>query len=286
MSMATAATAATVSAGLVLAYRPPCLCSTSAAEDLALSADDEDLLLSVLDAGMRTLRGWSQEPASWWDESKVVKLSDLQDAVHCAKRMEGFPVRLHMVSAVWDDTSLDELLLLTEVSEKCLKLSFDPALDSIVTRKHVGRKGPKARLIRTITKPMLLGLISAREVDSLVRDPAAQPDGSILGGSLGLQSPLLVEKIRQKDALKTLSSAPPTPGRIRAIDHTSGYIFEPMDAGARSGSGVRGKWKVYSIFLSEAGGGVPTWAAEKGVAKAIEDWFVCARKQQHLLRNR
>lgn len=284
-SMATAATAA-VSAGLVLAYRPPCLCSTSGDEDLALSADDEDLLLSVLDAGMRTLRGWSQAPASWWDESKIVKLSDLQDAVHCAKRMEGFPVRLHMVSAVWDDTSLDELLLLTEASEGCLKLSFDPALDSIVTRKHVGRKGPKARLVRTITKPMLLGLISAREVDSLVRDPAAQPDGSILGGALGLQSPLLVEKIRQKDALKTLSSAPPTPGRTRAIDHTSGYIFEPMDEGARSGSGVRGKWKVYYILLSEAGGGVPTWAAEKGVAKAITDWFVCARKQQHLQRDR
>jgi len=291
-SKATAATAATatVSGGLVLAYRPPCLCSTSEAEDLALSADDEDLLPSVLDAGMRTLRGWSQAPASWWDESKSVKLSDLQDAVHCAKRMEGFPVRLHMVSAVWDDTSLDELLVLTEVSESCLKLSFDPALDSIVTRKHVtgrdGREGPKARLIRTITKPMLLGLISAREVDSIVLDKAAQPDGSILGGSLGLQSPLMAEKIRQKDALRALSSAPPTPGRIRAIDHTSGYIFEPMDAGARSGSGVRGKWKVYSIFLSEAGGGVPTWAAEKGVAKAIEDWFVCARKQQHLQRNR
>ena len=136
--------------------------------------------------------------------------------------MEGFPVRLHMVSAVWDDTSLDELLVLTEASESCLKLSFDPALDSIVTRKHVtGREGPKARLIRTITKPMLLGLISAREVDSLVRDPAAQPDGSILGGALGLQSPLMAEKIRQKDALRALSSAPPTPGRIRAIDHTS-----------------------------------------------------------------
>ena len=139
--------------------------------------------------------------------------------------MEGFPVRLHVVSAVWDDTSLDELLVLTEVSESCLKLSFDPALDSIVTRKHVtcrdGREGPKARLIRTITKPMLLGLISAREVDSLVRDPAAQPDGSILGGALGLQSPLMAEKIRQKDALRTLSSAPPTPGRTRAIDHTS-----------------------------------------------------------------
>jgi len=239
---------------------------------------------------MRTLRGWSQAPASWWDERKSIKLSDLQDAVHCAKRMEGFPVRLHMVSAVWDDTSLDELLVLTEASESCLKLSFDPALDSIVTRKHVtgrdGREGPKARLIRTITKPMLLGLISAREVDSLVRDPAAQPDGSILGGSLGLQSPLMAEKIRQKDALRTLSSAPPTPGRTRAIDHTSGYIFEPMDAGARSGSGVRGKWKVYYILLSEAGGGVPTWAAEKGVAKAITDWFVCARKQQHLQRNR
>jgi len=288
-SKATAATAATatVSGGLVLAYRPPCLCSTSEAEDLALSADDEDLLLSVLDAGMRTLRGWSQAPASWWDERKSIKLSDLQDAVHCAKRMEGFPVRLHMVSAVWDDTSLDELLVLTEASESCLKLSFDPALDSIVTRKHVtGREGPKARLIRTITKPMLLGLISAREVDSLVRDPAAQPDGSILGGALGLQSPLMAEKIRQKDALRTLSSAPPTPGRTRAIDHTSGYIFEPMDAGARSGSGVRGKWKVYYILLSEAGGGVPTWAAEKGVAKAITDWFVCARKQQHLQRNR
>eukprot|EP00439_Symbiodinium_sp_Y106_P068879 s4095_g11.t1 len=273
--VATAATAATatVSGGLVLAYRPPCLCSTSEAEDLALSADDEDLLLSA--------------PASWWDERKSIKLSDLQDAVHCAKRMEGFPVRLHMVSAVWDDTSLDELLVLTEASESCLKLSFDPALDSIVTRKHVtGREGPKARLIRTITKPMLLGLISAREVDSLVRDPAAQPDGSILGGALGLQSPLMAEKIRQKDALRTLSSAPPTPGRTRAIDHTSGYIFEPMDAGARSGSGVRGKWKVYYILLSEAGGGVPTWAAEKGVAKAITDWFVCARKQQHLQRNR
>ena len=133
-------------------------------------------------------------------------------------------MKLHMVSAVWDDTSLSELLLLTEASEDCLKLSFDPALDSIQTCRRIVRGNDRqVRLIRTITKPMLLGLISAREVDSVVRDPAAQPDGSIIGGALGLQSPLLIEKVQSdmSNGLGTLSSRPPTPGRTRAIDHTS-----------------------------------------------------------------
>ncbi|CAE7761801.1 unnamed protein product [Symbiodinium pilosum] len=234
---------------------------------------------------MQTLRDWSQAPASWWDERKAVQIADLQDAHHSSKKMDGFPVRLHMVSAVWNDTSLNELLLLTEASDTCLKLSFDPALASIQTRLHVGsRKDGHVRMIRTITRPMLLGLISAREVDSVVRDPAPLPDGSIIGGALGLQSPLLLKKIEQSQALQSLASQPPSSGKTRAIDHTSGYIFEPMDAGARSGSEAKGKWKVYYILLSEAGGGVPTWAAEKGVSKAIVDWFASARKEQHKMR--
>ena len=184
---------------------------------------------------------------------KAVQIADLQDAHHSSKKMDGFPVRLHMVSAVWNDTSLNELLLLTEASDTCLKLSFDPALASIQTRLHVGsRKDGHVRMIRTITRPMLLGLISAREVDSVVRDPAPLPDGSIIGGALGLQSPLLLKKIEQSQALQSLASQPPSSGKTRAIDHTSalaarvlavvpchlmnrsqgGYIFEPMDAGS------------------------------------------------------
>mmetsp|Transcript_28928 Transcript_28928/g.54270 ORF Transcript_28928/g.54270 Transcript_28928/m.54270 type:complete len:324 (+) Transcript_28928:59-1030(+) len=250
----------------------PCACS-----DLEpLPAQDQDLLIAVLDGAMRNLREWSKAPTTWWDECKSIRIPGLRDALHCTKRLDDFPVRLHMVSAVWDNTTLDELILLTDASDNCLKLRFDPAIDSFRTRLEMENTTGRVRLIRTITKPMLLGLISAREVDSVLKEPDRLPDGSVVGGALGLQSSLLWAKIQKNERLHSLSLQPPTHGRIRAIDHTSGYIFEPLDGSASSGG--KGEWKVYYIVLGEAGGGVPLWAAEKGVSKATVDWFRAAYK--------
>jgi len=254
------------------------LCETlGAPKDLQLSKDDEELLLSVLEGGVENLRQWTQAPTSWWDDCRSIRISGLKDVSHHIKKLDGFPIKLQMVTAVWENVSLNDLFLLSEASETCLKLSFDPVIDTMTTRLQFGNG--KARFLRTMTRPTLMGLISAREVDSVLREPEIMPDGLVVGGGLGLQSPLFVDKIQQSDYLKAVASQPPSKGKVRAVDHTSGYIFKPLDDAARSGPTVRGTWKVHYILLSEAGGGVPHWAAEKGVIKAIIDWYTAAHRE-------
>lgn len=124
-----------------------------------------------------------------------------------------------MVTAVWEDITLNDLFMLSEASETCLKLTFDPVIDTMTTRLCFGNG--RARFLRTLTRPTLMGLISAREVDSLLREPEIMADGLVVGGGLGLQSPLLVDKIQQSDYLKEVASEPPSKGKVRAVDHTS-----------------------------------------------------------------
>eukprot|EP00913_Durusdinium_trenchii_P024918 g23389.t1 len=184
--------------------------------------------------------------------------------MHYIKRLEGFPIKLQMVTAVWEEVALDDLLVLSEASDNCLKLTFDPVIDTMTTRLHFGGGIRKGRVLRTMTRPTLMGIIQAREVDSVLREPEIMADGWVVGGGLGLQSPLLVDKIQESEYLKALAAVPPSKGKVRAIDHTSGYLFQPLDDAARSASSAKGTWKVHYILLSEAGGGVPLWAAEKG----------------------
>ena len=153
---------------------------------------------------------------SW---GKSIRISGLKDVSHHIKKLDGFPIKLQMVTAVWENVSLNDLFLLSEASETCLKLSFDPVIDTMTTRLQFGNG--KARFLRTMTRPTLMGLISAREVDSVLREPQVMPDGLVVGGGLGLQSPLLVDKIQQSDYLKAVASQPPSKGKVRAVDHTS-----------------------------------------------------------------
>ena len=46
-------------------------------------------------------------------------------------------------------------------------------------------------------------------------------DGLVVGGGLGLQSPLLVEKLNGSKRLREVAAEPPSEGMVRAIDHTS-----------------------------------------------------------------
>ncbi|CAJ1373470.1 unnamed protein product [Effrenium voratum] len=246
-------------------------------EELHLSKADESLLVKILDDGVENLCKWALAPASWWDECHSLRLGGLKDAKHFTRRMEGFPIRLQMVSAEWEDVSLKELLVLSEASETCLKLTFDPVINSMTTRLRFG--DGRARLLRTMTNPTLMGLISAREVDSVLREPEKLPDGTVAGGGIGLQSPLLVDKVKESEWILALAAVPPSAGKVRAVDHTSGFIFQPCDAAAKSGDDCKGRWKVHYILLSEAGGGVPLWAADKGVSKAMADWFTAAHKE-------
>ncbi|CAK9069316.1 unnamed protein product [Durusdinium trenchii] len=247
--------------------------------ELHLSQRDEALLLSVLDGGVANLQKWTQAPASWWDDSRQIRISGLKDCMHYIKRLEGFPIKLQMVTAVWEEVALDDLLVLSEASDNCLKLTFDPVIDTMTTRLHFGGGIRKGRVLRTMTRPTLMGIIQAREVDSVLREPEIMADGWVVGGGLGLQSPLLVDKIQESEYLKALAAVPPSKGKVRAIDHTSEYLFQPLDDAARSASSAKGTWKVHYILLSEAGGGVPLWAAEKGVLKAIIDWYTAAHKE-------
>ena len=207
---------------------------------------------------------------------RSIRISGLKDVSHHIKKLDGFPIKLQMVTAVWENVSLNDLFLLSEASETCLKLSFDPVIDTMTTRLQFGNG--KARFLRTMTRPTLMGLISAREVDSVLREPEIMPDGLVVGGGLGLQSPLFVDKIQQSDYLKAVASQPPSKGKVRAVDHTSTMtwcilsILEHFWA-----SCTRSSWKttVY-VALAMAWKGLVLWCF---FPVSLDFSFICHGRQ-------
>jgi len=268
-----ASSACVASAGLLLSQATS-RCEDSREASLAgLTSEDVAKLKIAIDTGIERLLEWADCPDSFWDQNKVIHLRGVGQALHKAKRLAGFDTQLHLVVADWDSVSLEELQLVSSVSEDCLKLKFDPVLESF--NIHSLEAG-KLRLVRTNTRPALLGIVGPREVDSVLGGWRRLADKRIISAAVGLQSPFLKQHIQGSPRLEALSQAPPSAGKIRAMDHTSGYILAPLDKAAESGE--RGRWKVTYILLSEAGGGLPTWAAEKGVSKAILDWFTEAAR--------
>ena len=132
------------------------------------------------------------------------------------KKLDGFPLKLVMISAIWEDVSLDELIMVTEMADNCVKLKFVPLIESIQTRFTF----QGGRILRTTVKPVFLGLVSSREVESVMKEPTKMPDGSVVSVGIGLQSPL-ADTIQQSDFLKRLASEPPSKGKVRSVDHTS-----------------------------------------------------------------
>ncbi|CAK9048552.1 START domain-containing protein [Durusdinium trenchii] len=233
-------------------------------KELVFADEEVALLASVVEAATENLLQWAQAPAHWWDECRTIRVAGFRDARHCQKKLEGFPLKLQMVSAVWEDVSLEELIMVTEVIDDCAKLQFVPVMEKVQTRLVFGGG---LRLLQTSIRPALLGLVSSREVDSLMKEPEMRESGWVVSTGVGLQSPLLVEKIENggSSVLKTLVSAPPSKGKVRAIDHTSGYAF-------RAGDQPR-SWHVHILLLSEPGGGLPHWAMEMGIYYGIlEPW--------------
>ena len=49
-------------------------------------------------------------------QGRTIRVAGFRDARHCQKKLEGFPLKLQMVSAVWEDVSLEELIMVTEVT--------------------------------------------------------------------------------------------------------------------------------------------------------------------------
>lgn len=247
----------------------------------ALSADDEARLLAAVEEGFTRVLQWLAAADSWWDDVRSIRIgAGVTAAVHKTKQLPGFATRAHLVVAVFESATEQELKLLIEASPDCLKLKFDPVLEAIEIFQVF--QGGQARLMRTSTRPALMGLISARECDSVQGVLRRLPDQRWIQASVGLQSLYLKEHVQGRPALETLAALPPTSGRIRAFDQTSGYVLEPLDEEAARGA--PGRWRVHYLLQSEAGGGLPNWAAEKGVAKAITDWFYTASKQLKTMR--
>ncbi|CAJ1367325.1 unnamed protein product [Effrenium voratum] len=203
-------------------------------EELHVSKSDESLLVSILDDAMDNLLSWAKAEPSWWDECRAVRLpAGLKEGRHCRKKLEGFPVRLQMISAVWEDVTLEELVMVTEVSDDCLKLKFVAMMENIQTRRFNDR----GCLVRTTIKPVLLGLVSPREVESIMRPPEAR-DGWVASVGIGLHSPLFIEKVQQSSSLLALAASPPSKGKVRAVDHTSALAL--ILAGESSRWSLRG----------------------------------------------
>ena len=72
--------------------------------------------------------------------------------------------------------------MVTEMTDDCVKLKFVPLMESVQTRFSF----PGGRILRTTVKPLLLGLVSSREVESVMKEPETMPDGSVVSVGVGL----------------------------------------------------------------------------------------------------
>lgn len=252
-----------------------------------LAADDEALVLAAVAEAMSDMQHWSAMPESWWDARKNVRVAGVGEMQLYSKRgvfpggtAPAPPLFLGVIE--FEDVSLDELKYLSAAGEGCAKLRFDPSLASFETRLTVPAPwGEPVKYFRIHSRPALLGLISAREIDSIcgVRD---LPDGRRLEVGVGLRSPVMVQHCGGSSRISQLQAETPTPGMVQAKDYTGGFIHEPMDLASRSGG--RGRCRSMYFLSSEAGGGVPRWASERGVPDAVVNFYAAAYKE--LLRVR
>jgi len=247
----------------------------------SLSVDDERRLRGAMDEVVATLMQLIDAPSASWDDCKSQHISGLGEVLMHAKKIPGYDGRMYMGVGVFEDVSFEELVVVTAAHEGAAKLSFDPTLKSFESIFEFSTSwGGKARLLRTQTKPMVYGLISSRDVNSVSFDTVLLQNGRAMSGAMGLQSPRIVPHIDDSPVLMGLRDEPPARGAVVAIDHLSGYVHEPM--GALPGG--RGSWRVHYILHSSAGGSVPAWAAEKGVSQAIASWFGAAHKHVQQMR--
>lgn len=255
----------------------------SAAEAMeSLDAGDAALVGAALDATMADLLRWQEAPLSYWEEIKSVKVGSAGAMQLFTRRTgnpggEGVAQPLFLGVIIFDDVSMDEMRYLTAAHEGCAKLRFDPALNTFETRKSfTSPSGNPVIILRTHTHPMLLGIISAREVNSICGEWVL-PDGRYVECGFGLKSPRFEGAASGSPRLRALQEEPTTKGMVQAIDFVSGYIHEPMDEATRSGG--RGRCRCWYFLCSEAGGSVPKWASERGVSTAIAGFFTAAHKE-------
>jgi len=259
-----------------------------------LTPEDECRVAAAAEESLADMLRWASMPEEWWDEKRVSHVGGAEMQLYTKR--SAFPEEhgqcppLFLGVIVLDDISLDDLRYLTAAGEGVAKLRFDPSLatfETLLTMEAL--EGEPIRLLRTHTRPMLLGLISAREVDSICMQRQL-PDGRWIAGGFGLQSPRLAPRASDTGggsgssgggggvvSLQALREAPTTVGMVQALDFASGYIFEPVDAAAKAGG--RGRCRSWYFLSTEAGGGVPRWAGEKGTSTAISNFWIAALKE-------
>eukprot|EP00405_Crypthecodinium_cohnii_P054745 CAMPEP_0206615062 /NCGR_PEP_ID=MMETSP0325_2-20121206/57849_1 /ASSEMBLY_ACC=CAM_ASM_000347 /TAXON_ID=2866 /ORGANISM="Crypthecodinium cohnii, Strain Seligo" /LENGTH=381 /DNA_ID=CAMNT_0054135849 /DNA_START=187 /DNA_END=1332 /DNA_ORIENTATION=+ len=263
----------------------------------AVPENHKKVLRAVAKDNFEDFLRWKGMPEEWWDDRKVVKVAG-QRMQMFAKR-NAFPKEhgagasscpLFMGIIEIDDISLKELQHLTEAHEQAAKLRFDPSIASFETFVSL-EESPgvlPVRILITVTKPALLGLVGSREVVS-VCSWKYLPDGSFMEGAYGFHSPRLDPTVLENaglssdELLREFRAQPPPRGAVRAVDLGSVYIHTPLDEAARSGG--RGKFRCWYFLASDAGGGVPKWAAEKGTQQAISNFWGAALKELHRMRS-
>jgi len=265
-----------------------------------LTPEDERRVAAAAEESLADMLRWASMPEEWWDEKRVSRVGGVEMQLYTKRSV--FPEEhgqcppLFLGVIVLDDISLDDLRYLTAAGEGVAKLRFDPSLatfETLLTMEALG--GEPIRLLRTHTRPVLLGLISAREVDSICTQRQL-PDGRWIAGGFGLQSARLAPRASETGggggssgsgggvvSLQALRGAPPSVGMVQALDFASGYIHEPVDAAAKAGG--RGRCRSWYFLCTEAGGGVPKWVGEKGASIAISNFWIAALKELKRKRN-
>eukprot|EP00747_Dinoflagellata_sp_TGD_P075519 gnl/TRDRNA2_/TRDRNA2_158771_c2_seq2.p1 gnl/TRDRNA2_/TRDRNA2_158771_c2~~gnl/TRDRNA2_/TRDRNA2_158771_c2_seq2.p1 ORF type:complete len:319 (-),score=30.48 gnl/TRDRNA2_/TRDRNA2_158771_c2_seq2:64-1020(-) len=259
------------------------LTADSAPASAFVGKEDEARLSAASRQAIAIVLDWAAKPASWWDERRHLHAGGFGQIVSITKDLTESEPRLFIGEGTFEDVTLAEINLCTTAHEGSLKEHFDPTIERFQTL-HAWNVEPSHRgvVVKTVTKPVLLGLISAREVVSVCGFKTLS-DGRRVEAGLGFYSPELEPYVSGSPHLEALRALPPSKGMVRAVDRVTGFLMEPLDTAAASGG--PGRIRVRYVIRSEAGGGLPKWVSDKGQALSLVSWFSAAHKELVSLRS-
>lgn len=259
----------------------PVLADDRSTDFPSVGAEGEARLASALKETLDTIVSWVDCPDSEWNEQRPSRIRGLEEVRMRSRQFDGVANRVFVGSAIFEDTTLLELLALTEGAPGCAKERFDPSLDRVERLHKFTSSWCEVEVLRSYSNSVLLGLISPREVDILAATHWLA-DGRLAHFGLSPQAPTVSAHAKGSAQLEFLQASSPSPGNVRAVALAMGYIMEPLDS--KAASGRRGRCRLWVCMHMDPGGGLPTWLTDKGQPKAINDYLAAARRELAKMR--
>eukprot|EP00928_Gymnodinium_smaydae_P039115 TRINITY_DN2679_c0_g6_i1.p1 TRINITY_DN2679_c0_g6~~TRINITY_DN2679_c0_g6_i1.p1 ORF type:complete len:343 (-),score=22.83 TRINITY_DN2679_c0_g6_i1:193-1221(-) len=266
------------------------------------SVSEQRILEVLLAAAAHNLLEYADSSDSFWDEKQLHRARSGDAVTVFAKQIPNRTTRLFMGRCVLKDMKLEEFVLSCESGPGTRRASWDTSVErsesllSFETNAMqpiaIGAPPPLVSLTRTFTLPALLGLISRRVVDDVGVSFCVLPGSSserqrYAHFGIGVCSPN-VDSILESSDVGVMQGADVFVGRLREhsrvsggtshvvmVNHAAGVCVEELESNVLL---------VNYVIHSDACGGVPAWACEKGIVQALVDIFKNVRKDVELQR--